>query len=142
MEQYITFATNNPMLSGAWVVIFLMIIFISIKMKMSPVKQISTQELTFLINKEDGVIVDIRADKDFKAGHILDSKHLSPEKIKDNDFVSLEKHKDKPIIVVCTAGITASKVAEQLSKAGFAQVSLLKGGLNSWVSANLPMSKK
>ena len=35
-------------------------------------------------------------------------------------FASLEKHKDKPIIVVCTCWpISASKVASQLAKAGF-----------------------
>ncbi|WP_440874978.1 rhodanese-like domain-containing protein [Thalassotalea sp. PLHSN55] len=142
MEQFTLFVSNNAVLSAAWVAIFLMIIFTSIKMKMSPIKQLSAQELTFLVNRKDGLVLDIRAEKDFKQSHILDAKHISQEKINNNDFASLEKHKDKPIIVVCTAGITASKVANQLSKAGFSQVSLLKGGMNSWLNASMPVAKK
>jgi len=142
MEQLISFAMSQPVLSTAWIAIVLMIIIVSIKIKMSPIKQISPQELTFLVNHEDGLIVDMRAEKDFKAGRIIDSKFLSSEKINNNDFVSLEKHKDKPIIVVCTAGISASKVANQLLKAGFNKVNLLKGGMNAWINAGLPVAKK
>ena len=142
MEQFITFLGNSPMLTAAWVVIALAIIFMTIRIKMSPVKQVSPQELTFLVNRDEGVVVDIRAEKEFKASHIIDSKHLSPEKVKNNDLASLEKHKDKPIIVVCSAGLSAVKVANDLAKAGFSTVSILKGGMNSWVGASLPVTKK
>ena len=142
MEQFSEFVGNNALLSGAWVAIVAMIIFTTVKIKMSPVKQLSTQELTFLVNKEDGVVVDIRAEKEFKTSHILDAIHLSQEKVNKNELASLEKYKDKPIIVVCTAGISASKVAHQLFKAGFSKASLLKGGMNAWVNASLPVSKK
>jgi rhodanese-related sulfurtransferase len=98
--------------------------------------------MTFLMNREDGVVIDIRNEKEFKTSHILDAKHLPAEKVTNNDFASLEKDKDKPIIVVCTAGMSASKVASQLMKAGFSQVNLLKGGMNAWVSAGLPVAKK
>jgi rhodanese-related sulfurtransferase len=141
MEQFIAFASSHMLLSAAWLAIFTLIIFTTIKIKMSPVKQITTQELTFLVNREEGVVVDIRAEKDFKAGHIIDSKHLTLEKANKNDFASLENYKDKPIIVVCAAGMSAVKVANQLHKAGFSKSSLLKGGMNSWVSGGLPVTK-
>jgi len=141
MDQFITFAMSQPLLSGAWLVIVLMIIVITIKIQMSPIKQLSTQQMTFLINRESGVVVDSRSEKDFKAGHIVDAVHLSNEKVSKNDFASLEKHKDNPIIVVCSAGLSASKVANQLAKAGFTRVNLLKGGMNAWLSAGLPVTK-
>ncbi len=141
MEQLITLVNNNPMLSAVWLALIVMIIFITIKMKLSPVKQLSTQELILLVNKSDGLVIDIRAEKEFKAGHILDAKHLPIEKANNNDFASLEKYKDKPIIVVCTAGMTATKVANQLLKSGFIQVNLLKGGMNTWSGAGLPTSQ-
>lgn len=141
MEQLITLANNHPMLSAAWAAIVLMIVVISIKIQLSPIKQVSPQELTLLVNKNDGLVIDIRADKDFKSGHILDSMHFPTEKTNNNDFTSLEKNKDKPIIIVCAAGITASKVANQLLKAGFNQVHLLKGGMNAWSAAGLPTTK-
>ena len=141
MEQFIAFASSHMLLSAAWLAIFTLIIFTTIRIKMSPIKQITTQELTFLVNREEGVVVDIRAEKDFKAGHILDAKQLAIEKANKNDFASLENYKDKPIIVVCAAGLTSAKVANSLYKAGFTQTSILKGGMNSWLSGGLPVSK-
>tara|TARA_B110000240_G_C13422940_1_gene420333 strand:+ start:378 stop:812 length:435 start_codon:yes stop_codon:yes gene_type:complete len=141
MEQLIIFANNHPLLCAAWAAIVFMIVVISIKIKLSPVKQVSPQELTFLVNKNEGLVIDIRAEKDFKVSHILDSVYFATDKANNNDFASLEKHKDKPIIVVCTAGITASKVANQFLKAGFNQVNLLKGGMNAWSAAGLPTAK-
>ena len=142
MEQFITFASNNGMLSAIWVALVVMIIVTTIKINLSPVKQISSQELTFLMNREQGVALDIRSEKDFNASHILDAISLSNDKITKNGFVSLEKHKDNPIIVVCSAGISAVKVANDLHKAGFARVSILKGGMGAWTGAGLPVTKK
>ena len=141
MEELITLANNHPMLSMAWGAIVIMIIITSIQIKLSPVVQINPQELTFLVNKDDGIVIDIRSEKDFKAKHIIDSTNFSPDKANNNDFAALEKFKDKPIIVVCAAGVTAAKVANQLVKANFSQVKLLKGGMGSWTGAGLPTTK-
>ena len=141
MEQFTQFLAANPLLTAAWFGIAFAIIFLSIRIKMSPIKQLNSQELTFIVNKEQGIVVDIRSDKEFKTSSIIDAKHLPANKVKNNDFSSLEKYKDKPIIVVCAAGINASKVANQLLKAGFEKVNLLKGGMNAWVTAGLPVVK-
>jgi rhodanese-related sulfurtransferase len=142
MEQFITFATENGMLSAVWVGLVVMIIVTTIKINLSPVKQISSQDLTFLMNREQGVALDIRSEKDFNTSHILEAVSLSNEKIKKNGFTSLEKHKDNPIIVVCSAGLSAVKVANDLHKAGYPRVSVLKGGMGAWTSAGLPVTKK
>ncbi|WP_077287375.1 rhodanese-like domain-containing protein [Cognaticolwellia aestuarii] len=141
MDQLITFAMSQPLLSTAWLVIVLLIIVITIRIQMSPIKQLSTQQMTFLVNRESGVVVDSRSEKDYKAGHIIDAIHLDNEKVTKNDFATLEKHKDNPIIVVCSAGLSAGKVTNQLAKAGFTRVNLLKGGMNAWLSAGLPVTK-
>ena len=141
MEQLITFAGNNGMLSAVWVALVVMIIVTTVKMKMSPIKQISTQDLTFLMNREEGIALDIRKENEFKAGHILEAISLPSEKIKKNGLTSLEKYKDKPIIVVCAAGMSAMQIANDLFKGGFTRVSVLKGGMNSWTGAGLPVAK-
>ncbi len=141
MEQLIIFAGNNGVLSAMWVALVAMIIVTTIKMKMSAPKKIGTQDLTFLVNREKGITLDIRKETDFKAGHILDAINLSSEKINKNGVASLEKYKNRPIIVVCYAGMSAVQIANKLSKDGFARVSVLKGGMNSWTGAGLPVSK-
>ena len=59
-----------------------------------------------------------------------------------NGFASIEKYKDNPIIVVCSAGISAVKVANDLHKSGFSRVSVLKGGMGAWTGASLPVTKR
>ncbi|MCI2282188.1 rhodanese-like domain-containing protein [Colwellia sp. MSW7] len=130
------------MLSAIWVALVVLIIVTTIKINLSPVKQISPQDLTFLMNREQGVALDIRSEKDFNTSHILDSINLSNEKINKNGFVSLEKHKENPIIVVCSVGLSATKIANDLHKAGFARVSILKGGMGAWTGAWLTRNEK
>jgi len=141
MSEYLEFLSHHPILSSAWVAIIVLIIVGTVKGVVSSVKPLSPQQLTFMVNRENAVVVDIRADKEFKAGRIIDSLHLANEKVTKNDFSMLEKYKDKPIIVVCNAGVTASGVAAKLSKAGFAHVNILKGGMNAWLGAGLPVIK-
>lgn len=142
MDQYITFISNHPILSMIWIALVVMIIGSTVSSLTSKVKQVSPQQLTLLMNKEDGVVLDIRPEKDFRQSHILGANQLSAEKVSTNDFSALEKYKDKPIIVVCAAGLTASKTANALVKAGFEAVFVLSGGMGAWLNANLPVAKK
>lgn len=142
MEQFVEFVGNHYLLSSAWVGIVLVLIFSFIKQLSSPIKPLSPQLVTQTINRQDGVVVDIRSQADFDKGHIAGAVHLTLEKIQKNDLSSLEKRKNKPIIVVCNAGLSASGAANTLFKNGFAEVSILKGGMNTWLQANLPVTKK
>ncbi|MDM7861586.1 rhodanese-like domain-containing protein [Alteromonas sp. ASW11-36] len=141
MQQVIEFAGNHPFLSGAWVILAIMLVYSYINSAFSPVKELGTHEATLQINKEDALVLDIRPPADFKKGHILGSRQLKPEEIREADFSKLEKHKGKPIIVACAMGNSARKTALQLTKAGFPNVSVLKGGVNAWTGAGLPVSK-
>ena len=86
-------------------------------------------------------MLDIRPVAEFKKGHILGAKQIKAEQVTKGDFTGLEKQKDKPIIVVCAMGMTCKRTANQMLKEGFEQVSVLKGGMNAWQGASLPISK-
>lgn len=141
MQQFIEFIGNHPILATIWVVLFLWLIFSFINSHFSPIKDISTHDATMLMNRSDAVMLDIRAPAEFKKGHILGAKTLSQEQVNKADFKSLEKFKSKPIIVVCAMGVSARRTASQLVKAGFPQVSVLKGGMNTWNGEGLPVKK-
>ena len=139
MQQLVEFIGNHPILATAWAGC---VDHIAIsKLFFSPVKQLSTREATLLMNKEDAAVVDIRSKGDFKKGHILGATHLAPEAVSTGDFNKLEKLKNKPIIVVCAMGMTAKRTALQMLKAGFSQVTVLKGGMGSWQGEGLPVKK-
>lgn len=141
MEQYIEFIGNNPLLSGIWLVLFFAITYHFFQAKLSAFKRVNNSQLTQLVNKEDAIVVDVRAKDDYKKGHIAGAKHLLLTQIEQGEIGTLEKQKDTPIILVCTAGLSAAKGANKLVKEGFTQVHLLEGGMNSWTGANLPLVK-
>ncbi len=142
MAQFVEFVGNHYMLSTIWLILFFTLIFGQLKAMTSPIKALSANLVTQKINRQDGVVVDIRSVAEFNKGHIAGAVNLPLEKIQKNELGALEKSKNKPIIVVCNAGMSAQGAANTLFKAGFADVCLLQGGMNTWLGANLPVAKK
>ncbi|MGY3568506.1 rhodanese-like domain-containing protein [Vibrio sp. SCSIO 43135] len=139
MQEYIEFFQQNMILSLVWVGLFIALIMSIVKSSTAAYKEITASETTLLMNRENGVVVDIRSKDEFKKGHITDAVHILPSDIKANNLGSLENHKSDPIIVVCKTGQTAQESANLLAKAGFEKVNLLKNGLVAWNEANLPL---
>lgn len=140
-SSLIEFAKDQLLLTGLWVALVAMLVYSFLSPMLSKTKRVNNHDATLLINKEDAVVFDIRAAKDFKTGHILDSKQLKPEEVREGNFAKLEKYKDQPIIVVCAMGNLAAGTATKMAKAGFNKVYVLSGGMNAWQGASLPVSK-
>ena len=51
----------------------------------------------------------------------------------------LDNLKSKPMVAVCDAGITSTKAVNELRKLGIENVYGLKGGMNAWTQAGLPV---
>ncbi|MFC3122346.1 rhodanese-like domain-containing protein [Agaribacter flavus] len=141
MDHFIEFARDNMVLSIIWVALVVMLIYSYIAPMLSSVKRVNNHQATLLINKEDAIVLDIRPQKDFKTGHIHGATQIKPDDVRNANFSKLEKEKNTPIIVVCAMGNLASGTANSMSKQGFANVSILEGGMSSWQSASLPVSK-
>ncbi|RJX72337.1 rhodanese-like domain-containing protein [Vibrio sinensis] len=139
MQEYIAFFQENMILCVVWIGLVVAIIMSFVKSATAAYKIIGASEATQFINRENGVIVDIRTKDEFKKGHITDATHILPSDIKASNFGSLENRKADPIIVVCKTGQTAPDNANLLAKAGFEKVYVLKNGLISWSEANLPL---
>lgn len=139
MQEIMQFVGRHPVLSIAWIGLLAAVIVTSLKGLTSKVKVITRGEATRLINKEDAVVVDLRQRDDFRKGHIASAINLLPIDIKANNLGELEKHKDKPIIVVDGSGMQAQDPASALNKAGFERVFVLKDGVAGWSGENLPL---
>lgn len=141
MQEYMEFFQANPVLSIAWVGLFLAVVVMTVKSATSKVKSVNTQELTMLMNKQGAKVVDVRSQEDFRKGHIVDALNVPLAEIKNNKAATLEKYKTSPIIIVCAAGMTSSQAADLLVNQGYENVSNLKGGMGDWQAANLPVVK-
>ncbi len=139
MVDFIEFFQQNLILSLVWIALFAALIASFVKSATAGYKEVNAAEVTHMLNKENGVVVDIRSKDEFKKGHITDALHVLPSEIKAGNLRSLESHKSDPIIVVCKTGQTAHESANLLAKAGFENVKLLKNGLIAWNEANMPL---
>lgn len=141
MTQFIEFLGNHPVMSTAWVVLFILLVSTYVSAAMSNIKMVNTHQMTMMVNRENATVVDIRKKADFDKGHITESLNIPLEKITKEQFGALEKKKSNPIVVVCNAGISAKTAAKVLNKSGFDNVAVLTGGFQAWTTANLPVIK-
>jgi len=104
-------------------------------------KEIGTLIAVQLINYKDALVLDVREESEYDAGHIANSKHIPSDKIKDR-IQELEKFKDKPIVVIYRSGVRTGAASSILHANGFSHVHNLAGGIDTWKQANLPIVKK
>lgn len=136
--DFLEFITDQWMLATAWIVVLSLLLFHESR---KTGKTVTPQQLANLVNKEDGLVVDVRDHGEFSRGHIAGSLNIpSTELIKRS--VEISSHKNKPVILVCKIGQHASPASKQLKAEGFSSVYRLGGGLSEWTAASLPLVKK
>lgn len=103
-------------------------------------QEIGTLEATRLINQGHSLVLDVRDQKDFAAGHLPKARHI-PLRDLAGRLGEIGKYKDKPVIVTCRGGAKAGMACRFLRRSGFNNVFQLKGGVASWQQASLPVEK-
>ncbi|MCR4300840.1 MAG: rhodanese-like domain-containing protein [Sulfuricaulis sp.] len=134
------FAVENWYLFVTLGVILFLLAAGPISQHMYGIKNANAAQTVQLLNRENGVVVDVCEPKEFSIGHIPNALNLPLSSLK-NRLPDLVKYKDKPIIVSCRSGNRSLKGAVILRKHGFATVYNLAGGLQGWERDNLPVEK-
>lgn len=101
---------------------------------------VSPQQLSTFVNRDEALVLDVRDNNEFRKGHITDSTNI-PLKDLPGRLSELEKHKEKPIIVVCKIGHQAGSAGKILAANGFNQIYKLRGGLAEWSASHFPLVK-
>lgn len=104
------------------------------------VKEVNTVEALQLINHKNALVLDVREQKEYDAGHILNSRLIPLDKLKQR-IGELEKYKQQPIVVLCRSGNRSSHACAVLGKQGYTQAYNLAGGIQAWQKLNLPLDK-
>jgi len=139
MEQLFEFASNHSILVMVFLALLAVLISGELSRLLSDIKSIGPAEATRMINRENAVLVDMRPEKDFSAGHITHALHAPSS---DNHGEGkLSAHKQDPVIVYCRSGQKSSHYCGRLKKQGYEYVYNLKGGIQAWQQANLPINK-
>ncbi len=138
MAQFVEFLGNHWALSGMWLITVAALIFYH---QRTSSEAVGPQAAVMLINRSDAIVVDVRDKKEFESGHVVDSINIPLVKL-DQRITELNKHKEKPLVVVCKVGHQSTDACKKLQQAGFPQVVRLAGGLTEWKAQSLPLIQK
>lgn len=104
-------------------------------------QDIGTLEATRLMNQGGVLVLDVRDDKDYAAGHLPKARHI-PLRDLAGRISEIAKFKAKPVIVTSPGGTRGSAACRLLKQQGFTTVYQLRGGLAAWQQASLPLEKQ
>ena len=117
-----------------------MLIFPSLRSKISGAGEVDPTGAVQLINHDNALVLDVREANEFSSGHIANAMHIPLNQLSDNAN-TLEKYKEQAIVVNCRSGSRSAMACSTLSKLGFTKVYNLKGGILAWQQAQLPTVK-
>ena len=137
MDRILEFVGNHLLLSSALVVSFFLVIFSELRRKATGLINIEPSDAVKLINN-DALVIDIRGADAFGRGHIVNARNIPSDEL-DNKMASLDQYKSKPVVAVCDAGISSTRVVNKLRQSGFESAYGLKGGMSGWSQAGLPV---
>ena len=141
MTSYADFVSNNIVLFAALGIIVVLIIRMEVKRALRGFKVVTPAEAVQLINKEDALVLDVREDSECVQGSIQGAKHLALSVLKQR-VEELKNYVEKPVIAYCKNGNLSIQACEILKKNNFSNVMSLKGGIEGWRTANLPIARK
>jgi len=137
MDRLMEFAGNHTLLVFALVTSLLLAVFTELRRKATGMMAVQPTDAVKLINN-DAVVLDMRSAESFSRGHIVGARNVPMDEL-DGHLEKLARFKSKPVVAVCDAGITSSKAVNTLRNSGFESVYNLKGGMNAWGQAGLPV---
>ena len=130
--------------SEQWLLVFALLLSLNLLLftesrKAGPA--LSPQQAINQTNKSGGIFLDVRDSKEFKRAHISEAINI-PSANLPGRMGELEAYKNKPVIVVCRMGSSASAAVKQLRANGFGDAHRMAGGMMSWDEQRLPVTNK
>lgn len=83
---------------------------------------------------EGAVLVDVREDREWEAGHAAGAIHIGKGVI-ERDIEKTVPDKDAQIILYCGGGYRSALAAKSLGEMGYRNVLSMKGGWRAWSEA-------
>lgn len=92
------------------------------------------------VRKKGLILIDVRTEGEWRSG-VAKGAHtitLGDPCMVDTVFNLAKEDTGKPVAVICRSGMRSGQAAKLLARAGFTEVSNVKGGMMAWTAAGLP----
>lgn len=131
MDRIIEFILNHYILSLALAVVTFLLIQELLDTAFKKFSPISPLLAVAKMNDSETVIIDVREPNEFSQSHIENAINSPLSKLPEQ-LGKLEPYKKKPVLIACQTGTRAASAAKILTKAGFEQIFVITGGMQSW----------
>lgn len=108
--------------------------------KKAVVKRIEVEEFDKLRARKESVVLDVRTESEFKAGHIPGAVNVDVN-AGDFDAKIAKLDKNKTYLVHCMVGHRSAKACDKLAAAGVTNLFDFGVGLKAWEKAGKPVEK-
>ncbi len=136
MDTLLAFATANPYLVIATVLMLIAVVVFELRLRARATFEVSIVETIRMINNGASV-VDIRDADKFASGHIVDALNLPAAEVSSGKEGKIKKKRG--VVVVCENGTESIQCARSLRAAGFEGAYSLGGGLEGWRRDKQPL---
>lgn len=94
-----------------------------------------------LDSNTDLLVLDVRTSNDFadEQGRIGQAKNIPVEEL-PNRLDELNGYASKPVYLVCRTDRRSAKAAQILTRNGFTDVHIVRGGMTDWNKAKYPVN--
>jgi rhodanese-related sulfurtransferase len=89
---------------------------------------------------EPFVLVDVREESEFAAGHVPGAVHIGKGVI-ERDIEAKIPDPATPLVLYCGGGFRSALAADALQKMGYTNVVSMDGGWRTWTEKGLPVEK-
>ncbi len=137
MENLGEFVVNHWILWVLFIGILAFLIASVVSGGMNSATPLTTAQAVQIVNQQKGIFIDVRDKKAFEKEHIADAINIPIATLSTD--TSAIKDKKKPVILVPALGQNIHTAVKQLQQDGVTDVYLLKGGINAWKDAKLPV---
>ena len=105
----------------------------------SDVELINANGAVNLINSSPTVILDFRNPSEFDKARIALSVNLKKEDINSSNLTLKKIKKNKKILLIANSHFELYSIIKKFKDLNYQNIHVLQGGINSWVSSDLPV---
>lgn len=104
---------------------------------------LDVDELKRRVDNAEGLILDVRSAADFigEQGHIAGALNLPLEQLAGR-LAELGDDPERPIAIVCRTDRRSAKAAALLTRHGFGDVRVVRGGMTAWLARGWPVAAR
>lgn len=107
----------------------------------SRIREIDIEQYKKMVSSgEPHLLIDVREDSEWAAGHAAGSTHLG-KGIIERDIESKVPLKDTTLVLYCGGGFRSALAGDALRQMGYSSVISLDGGWRAYQSSGLPLEK-